>query len=271
MTPGGGGAAPGATPGPAGGGGAAITFVRQRTAKDLLKIRWDHPVFVHPDDRKARATGETIAKRLREALPRDKAMGEIRGKDLRPLLIVRECGECKGTDDALLSRTLSNEKTLLMARWFHCVKLPKNVLASDHPFRNTFDEKDPTHLFLASWDGKTVIPMSGVYTQRDLWDAMNSILGNAYERDPEQALDEWRRILDESDTIDSMQALYEDQYDAEIERKGPKSRKLKKILKRLDEVKERRDQLDVRRVKVTDLGLKRAKKAAAELVQLKEC
>ena len=51
---------------------------------------------------------------------------------------MRECERCKGTDHALLSRSLDNEQTVLLTHWFHCVKLPPNVLEAKHPLPNMF-------------------------------------------------------------------------------------------------------------------------------------
>ena len=47
--------------------------------------------------------------------------------------MLRECYLCKGSDVALLSRELNNDRTILLTNWFHCVKLPANTTAADHP------------------------------------------------------------------------------------------------------------------------------------------
>jgi len=65
----------------------------------------------------------------------------------------RERHTCSGTEDALISSTEDNERTYLLARWFQCVKLPPDVLADDHPFRNPFPGEKPAHLFVANHDG----------------------------------------------------------------------------------------------------------------------
>ena len=102
-----------------------MSFERRKTSKDRLKIKWDFPASI---EMKVDKSGRTTAQVRMYALGVEEAFKRIRGDDERPLLIVRECGKCKGSDDAVLSRTLDNEKTLLLSRWFHCVKLMHHVL-----------------------------------------------------------------------------------------------------------------------------------------------
>ena len=86
----------------------------------------------------------TAVKQIEHALPLKPGACElVTDGDKRPVLILRECDKCKGTDHALLSRTLDNEQTVLLAHWFRCVKLPPNVLlTSDHPFYNLFKREE---------------------------------------------------------------------------------------------------------------------------------
>ena len=124
----------------AGGGGSAPVTYRGASAKSLLRIEWDYPVYKQPEEEK---TDGSAAKRIRQALSREDALACIVGDDLRPLLVLRECKVCNGTDDALLKGGIDNEKTFLLSAWFHCVKLPADVLEKDHPFHSLFTQEKP--------------------------------------------------------------------------------------------------------------------------------
>ena len=76
-----------------------------------------------------RAEARTIGEHSRSVetkrtLPPEEAYAMLAGEDHRPLLVLRECMTCNGTDDALMTRKADNERTMLLSRWFHCVKLP---------------------------------------------------------------------------------------------------------------------------------------------------
>lgn len=234
--------------------GAAMTFERQATAKERLKLQWDFPVYEPPQQQ----TTGTVAERVRRALPRDEAFAAITGEDRRPLLVLRECGSCKGTDDALLDRRMSNEQTMLLARWFHCVKLPDSVLESDHPFHALFEGDAPPHLFLCSADGSDVAAMTGQQTQSELWKSMLGVLRSNYEREPEAALKERNRLLNAFDTLDSRRGELQKRYSQELEKRGPKSAKLKAIQRDLDELAAERRELEERERQIMDLQLKLA-------------
>ena len=119
------------------GRGAAMTFERQASSKRLLELRWQYPTWT-PEQK---AGVGTVAEAARRALDHAEAFAAVRGDDQRPLLVLRECSACKGTENALLSRRLDNERTLLLARWFRCVKLSEGVMLEDHPIHNLFAER----------------------------------------------------------------------------------------------------------------------------------
>ena len=106
-----------------------------------LRIQWDHPVPPKPE-----VDPEATVAIPRRALPLEEALAVIRGNDPRPLLVLRECVRCTGTEDALLKRMEDNERTFLMSRWFHCVKLPPAVLEPEHAFHNLFPGEKPGSL-----------------------------------------------------------------------------------------------------------------------------
>ncbi|MBL8754351.1 MAG: hypothetical protein JNK15_13700, partial [Planctomycetes bacterium] len=141
------------------GGGIQIDFTRGKTAKKLLEIEWVYPVWkpVAPSPSAGDKPSGTVAGQVERALPLAQAYELVTDGDKRPVLILRECERCKGTDHALLSRSLDNEQTVLLAHWFRCVKLPPNVLTEAHPFYNLFKKEKEgdriPHLFFVDPDG----------------------------------------------------------------------------------------------------------------------
>ena len=264
TTPGAPGVAP--APGVTGGssGGAKLVINHGKTAKALLRMQWDYPVYgvVKKDAKDAGTDHRTGALSVSKALPIEQAFLSIAGDDPRPLLVLRECEHCNGTDDALLSKTEGNERTLLMARWFHCVKLPTHVMKEDHPYTKLFADypaKDVPHLFLISRDGKLSMPLKGDQSPSELWKKMESVLAYDYKKSPKKALKEVQKLLVKYDTLDEKEALIEERMQLELEENGPKSRKLKKLRAELKDVQKERAALQKKEAKHMDLGLFRKK------------
>ncbi len=232
----------------------SVDFRRRKTSNDRLEIDWNHPVYA-PDLKKKVEKGRTSTAYVDVALLRDEAFLRIRGEDHRPLLIVRECGFCKGTDDALLTRRINNERTVLMTQWFHCVKLPNNVLKQNHPFRKLFAQEHPPHLFLASWDGATVIPMTGLQTQSQLWKSMDVLLKQHYKKDSKSALKELAKLLNEYDQIDIRQDEHAARREQAMVKYGPKSSKVKALSQKIAKLEKQRKRASAREAKVRNLGL----------------
>lgn len=246
-------------------GGIMIDFRRLDSSKERLQIDWTFPVYA-PDLEEKVEAGRTTSGRAKVALPREQAIAEIRAPDRRPLLVVRECGFCKGTDDALLSRRLINEKTLIYARWFRCVKLPNHVLEQDHPFRNLFEGEHPPHLFLCRYDGSDAVSLDGQQTQAELWREMERLIELDYEGRPAKAVRDYLRLLDGYDAIDSIQQEKRRQLEEELDERGPKSSKAKRLRKQLAELESRRAELQEREAEVLDLGLRPLPEADGEAV-----
>lgn len=228
----------------AGGGrrGAAMSFERQPSSKKLLELRWSYPTWT-PQQKSA--TAGTVAEAVRRALGHDEAFAAIRGDDQRPLLVLRECSACKGTDNALLSRKLDNERTLLLARWFRCVKLGEGVMAEDHPFHNLFAERaapgqSTPHLFLASNDGKQIVPFDGEQSQTELWKGMRDLVKQAYGREADAGVKEAMRLMTQLDTIESMELDLCGRLETEIEKNGPASPKARKMQQEVDRLREQK-------------------------------
>ncbi|MDP6408815.1 MAG: hypothetical protein QGI46_05520 [Planctomycetota bacterium] len=203
---------------------------RSASSRKYLEIEWTYPV--HQEEAEAPAAG-TVARRARRALTREESLRLIAGDDPRPLLVLRECKWCNGTDKALLGEGGDNEKTFLLSRWFHCVKLPQDVLEDNHPFRNLFGEKNVEHLFVSTHDGQNHIALESERSRAELWEAMTDLLEVDYKQKHRTSLKEVTKLLDTFDVVD---ARYQDlvaRRDEILEEEGPKSRKLRKVYRDL--------------------------------------
>jgi len=250
---------------------------RGPTSRVELSITWEYPVF----EAKAEEGAGTRSVGQRAALEAPEAFAAIAGDDPRPLLVLRECLYCTGTDDALLTRQADNEKTMLLSRWFHCVKLPPDVLAEDHPFRNLFHSAPSTdgangteregeigspgeaHLFVARTDGSGRIDLDGAQSRTELWAAMGALLSSEYAKKTDRPLKELLRLLDKYDVLDERIAVLEEELDQLIEEDGPSSKKVKKTEKELAKLRAERDALREKATQVSELRLKNPKPAEA--------
>jgi len=220
-------------PASGGRGGVALDFRRGKTAKKLLEVEWTYPVWKPKDDGQPKPGQTTVAAQVEYALPVEQAYELVADGDKRPLLVLRECEKCKGTDHALLSRSLDNEQTVMMTKWFKCVKMPTNVLTKNHPFTNLFlrekeGERIP-HLFFADPDGSNRAELPGDQAQTQLWETMFTYLDRCYEGDAKQSIRELRKVLSQYDKIDGLEQEVKTRIDREMEKNGPESPKLKKL------------------------------------------
>jgi hypothetical protein len=216
-----------------------VTF-RGPSAKTVLEINWQYPVYTPPEKEQR---GDSVAKQIRRALSREDALAYIAGDDPRPLLVLRECKVCNGTDDALLKGGMENEKTFLLSTWFHCVKLPADVMEEDHPFHNLFVQEQPEHLFVCSVDGSNHSPLESQTSRTELWKSMTKLLGREYKKKPDSALKKLARLLDKLDAVDSRWNELMARRDDILEEDGPNGKKLPKIAKDLEELEAERDEL----------------------------
>jgi len=184
---------------------------------------------------------------------------EIRGSDPRPLLVMRDCDMCNGKDDALLSRTLNNDRVLLGTQWFHCVKLDRRVIEKSHPFHALFgQERNRPHLFMTSWDGSLVIPLPGTQSPREVWVTMEKVLSKDYKKNPTTAVKSWLRLLNHYDTLDSRMKSLREQIDM-LEVQG-RTKKAKSMGKKLAKLQADHTKVKAEEKKVMDLVLRRAPK-----------
>ncbi|MGK0517664.1 MAG: hypothetical protein ACJAUC_000348 [Planctomycetota bacterium] len=225
----------------------------------MLKVVWTYPVY-KPTTPRRKPGQRTVAKEVDRALPIEQAYMLVADGDKRPLLIMRECELCKGTDHAVLSRTLSNEQTVLLTHWFRCVKLPPNVLTEKHPFFNLFKkgekQKKVPHLFFADPNGDNKIALPGDQSQSELWKVMFTYLDRCYDENAKAAIKQLRKVLGSYDKLDAEEQLIRSRIDKEIEKNGPKSKKLKRFDKDLAKVAVQREKLRAKEKELRDLALK---------------
>jgi hypothetical protein len=206
------------------------------------------------------------------ALPLAQAYALVADGDRRPLLVLRECDRCKGTDHALLSRTLDNEQTVLLTHWFRCVKLPTNVTNDTHPlhalFARTREGERVPHLFFADPDGGNRTELPGDQSQADLWAVMFAFLERNYTGNAREAVKELRGLLAQHDKLDALEQDAKGRLDREIERGGPESPKVKRLTEEVEKLQKRRVDLvarekELRALALRDLGGKPGVGAAA--------
>ncbi len=245
-------AAPAGTTGaPATTGGEQLPTAHGPSARTLLTVAWSYPVLL-ADSLDGR---RTLARQATRALPRDEAFRRLAGDDPRPLLVLRECAYCLGSERALLRGGEDDTKTFLLSQWFHCVRLPKEVLRSDHPFHEAFGASAP-HLLLASPDGTDVIAMPGDLSRVQLWKAMETMLARHYDGPLQERLRGLDRLVGKYDAVDEEIRALLFQQELAAEKYGPGSAKAKKLARRLAKARAEREELDRKRDELLDLPLR---------------
>jgi len=248
--------------GAAAGGSPYTPNPRGPTSRVELKISWEFPTY---EEKVAVEEGKTVAKRARKALSAEEAFTYLAGKDHRPLLILRECLKCNGTDNALMTRNQDNERTLVMSRWFHCIKLPPDVLSEDHPFHSLFAAEKPGHLFFSRWDGSERKDLTGQQSRQELWDLMESYLASEYEKGVDTSLKDLLALLDRFDRLDTELMAVKNDMDDLLE-KGGNPAKMGKLQHKLAELEAAKTKARAEAVELSEVKLKQQtpKSAAAE-------
>jgi hypothetical protein len=178
--------------------------------------------------------------------------------------VLRECRYCNGTDEALLKGGIDNEKTFLLSGWFHCVKLPVDVLEEDHPFHALFaQEEDPEHLFVASADGSHHVALESQTSRSELWRSMHKLLAKEYKKKPDDSLRTLSRLLGKMDRVDERLTELIGRRDEIFEEDGPKSRKLPRLEKKIAGEEAERTELIAEARKAYGIELKRRRAGAA--------
>ncbi len=221
---------------------------------------WEYPVYAPPQEEPVEGT---FVKRKRQALSREAALGHIVGDDPRPLLVLRECKVCNGTDDALLKGGADNEKTFLLARWFHCVKLPADVMEEDHPFHALFTLEQPEHLFVCSRDGSNHDPLESQTSRTELWDSLRDLLVLEYEKKPDASLKTIAKVLNEMDVVDQRLGELKARRDDVLEEDGPNAKKLPKLAKKIAKEEAKSAALHEKVIEASRIEFKRKRAAKA--------
>ncbi|HEX6811617.1 MAG TPA: hypothetical protein VF384_08350 [Planctomycetota bacterium] len=239
-----------------------LTAERGSTSQDRLRIDWKHPVPPAGD------AGTTSAV---SALPLADALKVLWENDERPLLVLRECSFCQDTDLALLSSSQSNDRTILMTKWFRVVRLPPHVTEPHHAFYNAFagySFKGSPHFYLLATPYSQPVEFTGQQTQTSLWKGMHSVIAERYSRDPAKAVKEWLTLLERFDRLDALIRSTQMQLDEARASSGPDSERAKGLQKRLADAKKEHGEALAREEKLRDLGLlpmpKAQKVASAE-------
>jgi hypothetical protein len=229
--------------------GFAISFERGATSKDRLRIDWRHPV---PPEHEGNETY------VESALPLEQALRVMWEGDERPLLVMRECSFCATSDQALLSRTQNNDRTILLTKWFRVVRLPQHVTEPRHAFHNVFAgfpfKKEP-HFYLLAHPWAQPVEFTGSPMQANLWKGMWTVLSERYSRDPNKAVKEWLSVLDQFDRLDALIKSTQEELDETRAKDGPDSARAKSLQKRLAEARKEHTEALAREERVRDLGL----------------
>ncbi len=217
-------------------------------------MKWDYPVYAPEANKRVEGT---TARTVRKAMTREEAIAYIAGDDPRPLLILRECKTCNGTDEAALLKGDGNETTFLLARWFHCVKLPVDVMEEDHPFHNMFTEKQPEHLFVCSPNGDNHAALQSETSRSELWKSMREMLAKEYAEKSKPALKAITKLLDKMDMADARVNLLKLTQEEILVKDGPDSRKLPKLAKKIAKAELAQQKLHDEFAKASVLELRR--------------
>ena len=222
------------------------------TSKEVLAGSWDCPVADS-----FHKIGHTVTPRA--LMSRQEALLFIAGKDPRPLLVLRECTSCRGTDHAVFNRRLKNETVKLLLNWFHCVKLPPTVSKPMHAFNRLFTEpgkRSKVHLFISTRNGKHRIEFDGAQPQSVFKKGLASIIDKSYEKKPKVALKSMLRFLSRFDMFDQSEQQILRALDAEAEAHGVKTSKHKKLTKKIAQVRAKKAKSMKNAKAVCDLKLR---------------
>lgn len=215
-------------------GGGGASWARLDTSSKRLKIQWD-----------------TYTRVLEEKLDPATALREIKGRDPRPVLLLRDCDVCAGNDDALLERSMEDEKILLASRWFHCVRVDRGVLKDSHPLNSLFAGARAPHIILFSSDGTQRSELDGKPGARVLWAAMNKVLRADYKKSADAAMTKWIALLSRFDALDSRRSELASQRDESAD-----GRKTSEIEKKIADLEREVTRAHEEEKKVIDLGFR---------------
>lgn len=219
-----------------GGSTGGSSWEHLQTAKERLNVEW----------RESRVSAEV-------KLAQEDAIKHLRKDDPRPLLILRDCGGCANKEGDLLKRSLEDERFILGTGWFHCVKLPHEVIEEDNPLSALFTGNVPAHIVVATWDAEKIVPINRA-SAKEMWTGMAKVLKQDYKKSPDKAMKGLQRMLIEFDKLDGRVAELEAQLAAR-EAKGQDAR-ANKVRNELAELEKDRLELFAQEQKLRDLKLR---------------
>lgn len=198
--------------------GAPVELVHQRTALARLTYAWESVKVLQPPPE-----GITVARPKARALPLAEAASRVADGDHRPQLVLRECWQCGSGAESDIGRKLANEKTVLLAKWFRCVRVSDAVRHPDHPLHAMFAAPASPHLVLCAPDGKALVGFTGREPLSALWSAMGKLLRQHVAEDFDAAVREELAILSQFDHLDTMEDGLATRLDVALE-EGPAGR-----------------------------------------------
>lgn len=234
--------------------GAPLELAHERTALACLTYDWTYAKVIKPP-----ADGITVAQYRPRALPLDEAVAAIAEGDRRPFLILRECYRCGSDDESEIGRKLGNEKTILLAKWFRCVRVSDAVRHDDHPLHAVFAGAQAPHLVLGSATGE-ITPIESRRPLSSLWAAMRSHITQAYEGDPDAAVGEMLQLLSQFDHLDNLEAELAGQLDRALQEQAPAAKDVRTLRARLATLADERLALETREQEALALKLRPAPK-----------
>ena len=228
--------------------GASADYTRHGdSSRQRLQIRWQTPAV--------------LVRKQTRALPLQKALEELRGKDPRPLLIQREAETSHKKRDDRVIRYLQGEEIRLLTHWFHCIRVGRKVLDPKHPYHALFAGKRPAQVLVVTWDGKTMKSLHGGEKERTTIGAVVAIAKLEYRKDPLAAIKQWSKLLLQWDKLDTEAEEWEARLAKAIDKQGDRSANARKWRRRLDSQPRARAALAKKEKKLQDLGLRHDPKA----------
>lgn len=227
--------------------GLSLEVRRHDESRRLLAVKWDYPAVLEP---RTANDGPTQSEARLVALSREEALAKLTEKDRRPLVVLRECERCKGSDHALLSKSLDNERLQLLLNFFHCVKLRPNAIEAQHPFRKLFDAEKPAHLAILSRDGALSFGFDGNQTPAELEKALLAVLEAQGERGAAKTASELLKMLDRYDLLDAERKDAQEKLEAEIESSGPTTPRAKGFRQKFEAARKQIEELRLREAKL---------------------
>ncbi len=231
--------------------GTPLDLAHERTARARLTYDWDYAKVIKPPPE-----GITVAPVRPRALPLADAVTSVVSGDRRPFLIVRECWQCGGGDESAIGRKLANEKTILFAKWFRCVRVSDAVRHPDHPLHAIFAGHHAPHMVLGNADNSEIIPIDSDLPLSGLWSAMRGLIAQAYDGDAEAAMNQQLQILSSYDHLDNLEKELATRLDNLLLASRTDAAQVVAVRTQLASVASKRQELEGRETKVMDLSLR---------------